>query len=57
MSSRMPDTSSAEADATTPMAPDTDRTAWKQMMQARKERMTLRARKEAEPLEYSPSQQ
>lgn len=46
-----------DVNSPTPVAPDTDRTAWKQMMQARKERMTDRAREEAKPLEYNPIQQ
>jgi len=58
----MTDAGTKDVDATTPTAPDIDRvpdtgrTAWKQMMQVREERMTARARKEARPLEYNPIQ-
>lgn len=46
-----------DVDIATPTAPDTDRAAWMKKMQARKERMADRAREEAKPLEYNPSQQ
>lgn len=57
MSSSTVEAAHDDVDANTPNSPDTDRAAWKQMMQARKERMTDRAREEAKPLEYNPSQQ
>ena len=57
MSSKTLEAGCDDVDVTTPTAADTDRTAWKQMMQARKERMTDRAREEAKPLGYNPNQQ
>ena len=47
----------AETDnPTEPSAPTSDRVAWEQKMQARKERMIARAREEAKPLKFHQDQ-